>query len=74
MEWISVKDRMPPDMQCVLVTIESENGKRYVQSDIRFNSSRNTWEWAYEAGADYWQDMDYEVVTHWMPLPEPAED
>ena len=27
------------------------------------------WEWAYEAGADYWEEI--EGVIAWMPLPEP---
>lgn len=27
------------------------------------------WEWAYEAGADYWEGI--KGVIAWMPLPEP---
>ena len=27
------------------------------------------WEWAYESGADYWEEI-VEDVTAWMPLPE----
>lgn len=30
------------------------------------------WEWAYEAGADYWEEISqHEKVIAWAPLPEP---
>ena len=70
-KWIDVKDRLPENMGVVLVTIERRNGERYVEADVRYNEKFNSWEWAYEAGADYWEDVT-EKVTHWMPYPKPA--
>ncbi len=74
MNWIKLTpDTMPPDGDIVMVTVESWNGERDVYPEARFNKKRGKWEWPYEAGADYWDDID-EKVTHWMPLPEPATD
>lgn len=73
MEWIKVTpDTMPPDMEPVMLTVEDEEGKRYTMSECRYNPSFG-WEWAYDAGADYWQTIR-EKVTHWMEYPYPAQD
>ena len=55
-----------------MLTIE-DDGKRYIMTEARYNSEFDCWEWPYEAGADYWRDVDYKV-THWMKYPSPAED
>lgn len=73
MDWIKVTpETMPLDMEVVFITVEEIDGKRYVMSDCRYNPDYG-WEWAYEAGADYWEDVSGRV-THWMPYPAPAED
>lgn len=64
---------MPNDFESVMVTVESSGGERYVEKEARYNPSFGTWEWPYEAGADYWEDIEGRV-THWMRYPEPAKD
>lgn len=72
--WIKVTpDTMPPDDDTVMVTVEFPGGDRYMYPEARFDKDRGKWEWPYEAGADYWEDIK-EKVTHWMPHPKPAED
>ena len=84
-EWIRTNAKLPPDKDCVLATVQFPDGTRCVWSDVRFNKSLNeyteayrnehpngVWEWAYEAGAGYWEEIK-EEVTHWMPYPDPAE-
>ena len=72
MDWIKVTT-MPPDKESVMVTVEDSDGDRYVYPEARFNKHFGKWEWPYELGADYWEDIVGEV-THWMPYPEPARD
>lgn len=58
-EWISVKDRLPPDFQLVLVyTI-----------DGRMFDAHCTLETWYETNNGW--DLEFDSVTHWRPLPEP---
>lgn len=72
MAWIKCTDRMPPDMEPVIITVENYR-ERYVMTEARYNADFDLWEWLYEAGADYWKGVDGKV-THWMPMPKPAED
>lgn len=73
-QWIKVTpETMPPDDDTVIVTVEHPSGDRYIYTEARFDKDRGKWEWPYEAGADYWEDIE-EKVTHWMPFPKPAED
>ena len=65
-EWISVKDRLPEDE----VTVMASCGQ-CVLSEARY-SKKNGWEWAYESGSDYWEEL-YDVSA-WMPLPEPYKE
>lgn len=62
MTWIKCTDRMPPEEMWVLITL---NGK----------VPRSP---AYWAGDCWYLDNDYfpytDVVTHWMPYPEPAKE
>jgi len=65
MNWISVKDRLPPKEGKIYLAVSSERGIGTIQ-------------WV--SGGKYWSfraDSYYgnlEEVTHWMPLPNPPEE
>ena len=76
MEWISVKDRLPEQKKehnyfisnpvlvfCDDGTIE----KALYQKGDGFKN------WAIIFGEDYLQ-LEYNEVTHWMPLPKPPKE
>lgn len=72
-EWISVKDRLPDDDQCVLVIDRDShtNGPMNIVSVI-YNaecSLEYRWEIDHFCESSYAGD-----VTHWMPLPEPPNE
>lgn len=60
--WIPVSERLPKENKTVIVSTEYG-----VYPEARYTKEYG-WEWAYEAGADYWREL--EGVTAWMPLPE----
>lgn len=76
MDWIKCADRMPPDMEPVMVTVRWA-GKKKILSNYRYLKEYEAWQF---------QDKMFEectpinsvfkgmIVTHWMPIPEPAED
>lgn len=86
MEWHSVKkDGYPPEKMVVIITVEDADGDRYVKTDCRYIKDlasegyredyvlahpNGIWEWAYEAGADYWEDISGNVIA-WAYEPEP---
>lgn len=72
MAWIKCTDRMPPDMEPVIVTVKGKYGKD-IMKDVMWSAQNG--EWAYDDGADFLVYLDGDLaVTHWMPYPEPAED
>ena len=72
MDWIKCTDRMPPDMEPVMVTVKGKLGKD-IMKDVVWNAQNSGW--AYDDGADCLIYLDDSLeVTHWMPYPEPAED
>ena len=60
MEWISVKDRLPPDQEEVLVCTLAKNGVRNIDKGY--------------LAIDHFIHRGRSQVTHWMPLPEPPEE
>ena len=63
MEWISIQDRLPDDMQEVIVY--SVDGG--VESGVYYS----------EGCFDYYDVSNRSIlvnVTHWMPLPNPPQD
>ena len=60
--WIPVSERLPEENKTVIAST-----KYGVYPEAKYTKEYG-WEWAYEAGADYWRDL--EDVTAWMPLPE----
>ena len=62
--WIPVSKKMPEENKSVMASTELG-----VFPEARY-SKKYGWEWAREAGDNYWCRIEYEV-TAWMPLPEP---
>ena len=63
--WIPVSEKLPEDYKTVIASVEHG----YVCPEARY-SKEEGWQWAYESGTDYWQEIECDVVA-WMPLPEP---
>ena len=59
-EWISVREKIPPDQEEVLVLVRSKNGVRNVDKGY----------WA----IDHFIHRGRAEVTHWMPLPGCPEE
>lgn len=60
-EWVSVKDRLP-----------EKNGDY-----ITYDRDGTVWPHFFTASSKVWEDalgFSTELVTHWMPLPEPPEE
>ena len=61
-EWIPGSERLPEENKTVIASTEYG-----VYPETRYTKEYG-WEWAYESGADYWEEL--EEVKAWMPLPE----
>ena len=61
--WIPVSERLPEENKTVIAST-----KYGVYPEAKYTKEYG-WEWAYEAGADYWKEL--EDVDAWMALPEP---
>lgn len=72
MTWIKCEDRLPENLDPVLVTGVMMNGKRTVWADMRWNEER--WQVLGNSVVDEWEDVPDMEITHWMAYPEPAED
>ncbi len=73
-QWISVKDRLPDVAGMYIVTACDEwcshgEGIWYDTVVVVAEYSGGCWNWN-DNGTDY--DID-DLVTHWMPLPEPPK-
>ena len=64
-QWIPISERLPEENKTVIAST-----KYGVFPETKYTKEYG-WEWAYEAGADYWREL--EDVKAWMPLPEPYE-
>jgi hypothetical protein len=68
-EWISVKDRFPPESEIVLVYAPPTGSTGCRQLHIgRWDSSTHKW---FSQYGDVESTRDW--FTYWMPLPEPPE-
>lgn len=63
-EWISVNDRLPQPGDRVLLSCGCFVGEGYFLIDGSIGRFGRPW-------SDF---DDRHLVTHWMPLPEPAEE
>lgn len=62
--WIPVSENLPEENKTVIAST-----KYGVYPEARY-SKEDGWEWAYESGADYWEEIACYVLA-WMPLPKP---
>lgn len=65
--WIPVNERLPEENKTVIAST-----KYGVYPEARY-SKEDGWEWAYESGADYWEEIACEVLA-WMLLPQPYSE
>ena len=77
-EWISVKDRLPDDEQEVLVIAHGWDGRLvYVGSHKRVEPQKSWLTGITNKSSEWslwgWSYLKEPMVTHWMPLPQPAE-
>lgn len=75
MEWIKCTDRLPPDMEPVMVTVKDKGKEKFVIPEARWNKEKGY----FEVPNDYygWSTLNYSrkrEITHWRPMPSPAED
>lgn len=61
--WIPCSERLPEENKTVIAST-----KRGVFPEAMY-TKEDGWAWAFESGADYWEELD--GVIAWMPLPEP---
>ncbi len=61
-KWTPVSEGLPEEYETVIASTEYG-----VYPEARY-SKEDGWEWAYESGADYWEELD--DVMAWMPLPK----
>ncbi len=72
--WISVKDRLPEEEDDYL-TYVMDNGCSYRQVVQRFYKKPRILKGIYGDTYSHWElaKWDDDIVTHWMPLPEPPK-
>lgn len=73
-EWISVKDRLPEEHEDYIVVACDEGcqcgeGIWYSTVVVVADFYKGCWTWEHN-GTEY--DIS-DIVTHWMPLPEPPK-
>lgn len=75
-EWISIKDKFPPEYVFVLVHQLNEGNEPSPTSIARWEG--NKWNGLGENNDEtnsFWSDlfwsMEWEKITHWQPFPKP---
>lgn len=64
-KWIGVKERLPlPETERYLVACILPDGNRTVHTAV----------WAWDENDEQGDWINWDVVTHWMPLPEPPKE
>lgn len=69
MKWIAVGERLPKSKRRVLIWVKQYFDKRIIIESNRFFWNLGKWSWQREEGRSYAP----ELITHWMPLPEPPK-
>ena len=76
-EWISVKERLPPSYHFVLIFCQTGTNEPSSYSLARYEGDRK-WN-IIGNGESVWSDLFWgidslEEITHWMPLPLPPKE
>ena len=84
MTWTKVTDALPPDGEAVMVTVLYENGLKEVEprATLRYREvgkykrkpKTKTWHYWNRDIDDWYEFGDWVKITHWAPMPAPAED
>ena len=61
--WIPVSEKLPEEDKIVIASTD------YFAVFPESRYTKDGWEWAYESGSDYWEELAH--VIAWMPLPAP---
>lgn len=71
MKWINVKDRLPRDLIPVLVLSDGT-----VRRIMAYISNPGEEKWYNEYGEFIYKKYhtEFDLITHWMPLPLPPEE
>lgn len=69
MEWISVKDRLPNEGDIVVAWLF----KKKEPACVRFERDKHGPIWYELVTVDRDNDRE-DLITHWMPLPEPPKE
>lgn len=70
--WISVKDRLPEENQGWVTVYAANTGWRWIVQPGFYNAKTKTWLSRFLADESNYATFD--LVSHWMPLPEPPKD
>lgn len=71
MEWISVKDKLPPNGdELVLVVVHGYRGDIVSMNAVEIGSYTSKDGWILKT----FPELENMQVTHWMPLPEPPKE
>ena len=70
-QWISVNDRLPPMYHMVLITGKNSVGGSF--GVIKGSHDGDKAGWYRDDVAEYAKSRE-DVITHWMPLPEPPKE
>ena len=78
MTWIKCTDRMPPEYSICLITIEMKyDWEDKVERDVdlaQYKPGEGGIDGDWETTNDWDEGQQHIKVTHWMPMPRPAED
>lgn len=69
--WVSVKDRLPPMYHMVLITGKNSAGGSFGVIKGSYDGDKGQW---YRDDIGQYVDYRGDIVTHWMPLPEPPKE